>query len=89
MDSSPLIEKYAGTIVSILMAGLTGVTTWAARLSARINLVEDKASANAADIRHIQSDLTELKDTVRSNHRETMHGLERVHDKLDAHWGRE
>lgn len=80
----PVIEKNIGTIVPVIMAAITAAYGWSLRLSGRIRNVEDKASTNQADIRHMRGDLTELKEATRTNHAETVRMIERVFDKIDT-----
>lgn len=79
-----VIGKHAGTIVSASIAAITAVSGWVLRLSGRMRAVEDKASTNQADIRHMRGDLQELKEATRTNHAEMVRMIERVFDKIDT-----
>ena len=78
-----VIDKYIGTIVGLIVFAITAVSEWLRRHAGRIQAVETMAATNAAEIRHMHSDLSEIKVVAHSNHAETVRMIERVHDKLD------
>jgi len=79
-----LVGKNIGTIVSAIMFFFTAISVFVRHLTNRVSAVEMVALTNALEIKHIRSDLVELKDTAKSNHIETIRLIEGVRVRLDG-----
>jgi len=78
-----LLEKYLGTVVTLVVTALTAVVGWAARLGGRLTKAEERLAVAEAEARHARADQAELKTLVNSRHDEQARQIEKLGERFD------